>query len=365
MLQFANVIRQAATPALPKPHPREALLGALGVLLGLVFVDGVLWLAGLLAGLPDAGILAHPVLIAPFGASAVLIYATPASPLAQPWSVVMGNGIAAVCAVVVLQAGLPLMVAVALAAFLAVGAMAFARALHPPGGAVAVATVLAASPDHMPGAYYIAVTVLLGSALLVSFGMLYHWATGRSYPFRPAAAQPPASAVPERRLAPTPLALAAALDRLRLGEILGVEDLAQLIETAEETAASQSVGLTAADVMTPDPVTVGPEADWRVLSALFVQHGFRSLPVVTAQGRFAGMISVQAILRPGAQGLAARHLLQDSASVGPEASLADLLPPLAQGHQPALPVVEEDGSLRGIITRSDIVAALVHAMSRT
>lgn len=365
MPQFASVIRQAVTPALPKPHPREALLGALGVLLGLVFVDVVLWLAGQIAGLPDAGILAHPLLIAPFGASAVLIFATPASPLAQPWSVVVGNGISAVCAVAVLQAGLPVMVTLAVAAFVAVAAMAFARALHPPGGAVAVATVLAASPDHMPGLFYIAVTVLLGSALLVAFGMAYHRVTARSYPFRPAAAQPAAPAVPERRLAPTPLALAAALDRLRLGEILGVEDLAQLIETAEETAVSQSVGLTAADIMTPDPVTVGPEADWRSISALFVQHGFRSLPVVTAQGGFAGMISVQSILRPGAQGLAARHLLQEGASVPPGAGLADLLPPLAQGHRPALPVVAQDGSLVGIITRSDIVAALVHAMSRT
>ncbi|MCB1411347.1 MAG: HPP family protein, partial [Rhodobacteraceae bacterium] len=35
------------------------------------------------------------ILIAPFGASAVLLFAVPNSPLAQPWSAVIGNGISA------------------------------------------------------------------------------------------------------------------------------------------------------------------------------------------------------------------------------------------------------------------------------
>lgn len=358
--QFASLILHALGPALPRPHAREALRGALGVVLGLLFTDIILWLIGRQTGVPDAGLLAHPMLIAPFGASAVLIFATPASPLAQPWSVVAGNGLAAICAVIVLQAGLPGLVTLALAAFLAAAAMAFGRALHPPGGAVAVATVLAASADHRPGLFYIVVTVILGSSLLVGFGVLFHRAAARSYPFRhvPAATPPP-----ELRQIPRPKALAEALDRLRLGEILGVDDLAHLIETAEETEVSQSVGLRAADIMTPDPVTVETDADWRELSALFVQYGFRSLPVVDGLGRFVGLISVQGILRPGAQGLVARHLLHEAASQPPEATLADLLPPLAQGHQPALPVVAEDGTLVGVITRSDIVAALVHAMS--
>lgn len=361
--QFTRLILHAAGPALPRPHLRDTLRAAAGVVLGLAFVDLVLWCLTLLTGAPDAGFLTHPLLIAPLGASAVLIFATPASPLAQPWSVVVGNGLAAACAVAILHAGLAPLPALALAAFLAVAGMTLARALHPPGGAVAVATVLAASAEHMPGLYYVVVTVVLGSAVLVVFGVLYHRAMARSYPFRAAAAASAPPAPPERRLAPTPLVLAAALDRLRLGAILGVDDLAQLIETAEETSVSQSVGLTAGEIMTADLVIAKPEADWRALSALFVQHGFRSLPVVDAQGLFLGLISVQSILRPGAQGLVARHLAEAMTGVPPEARLADLLPPLAQGHQPALPVVDAQGRLAGIITRSDIVAALVHAMS--
>ena len=239
---FAQLIRQAVTPALPRPHPRDALIGAGGVLLGLLFVHYLLWVVARMTGTPDAGFLAHPMLIAPFGASAVLIFCTPASPLAQPWSVVVGNGLAAICAVAVLQAGLPELVTLGLAATLAVTAMVFARALHPPGGAVAVATVLAASSGPMPGMYFSGVTVVLGSALLVVAGVAFHRVTARSYPFRPAPAMP---AAPERRQVASPRALAAALDRLRLGEILGVDDLAHLIETVEESTVSQQAGLTA------------------------------------------------------------------------------------------------------------------------
>ena len=336
-------------------------------MLGLAFTHSVLWAIFWLTGSADAGFWTHPLLIAPFGASAVLIYGVPTSPLAQPWSVVAGNTVAALCALMVLQAGLQPLVTLSLAAVIAMAAMSFARALHPPGGAVAVATVMAASPGHMPGLTYVLVTVFLGSVLLVTFGVAFNRATARSYPFRPVGAfangATAAATAPGQRQAPTPLALAAALDRLRLGANLGVDDLAHLIETAETMTVSQSVGLTAARIMTADPVTVSPQADWRTLSALFVQHGFRSLPVVDDLDRFLGLIPVQAVLRPGAQGLSARHLLEPTAALPPEATLADLLQPLAQGRQIAVPVVDAAGILTGIVTRSDIVAALVHAMA--
>lgn len=60
--------------------------------------------AGALSGVALTGSLAHwlsgsasisPYLIAPMGASAVLLFAVPASPLAQPWSIIGGNLIAA------------------------------------------------------------------------------------------------------------------------------------------------------------------------------------------------------------------------------------------------------------------------------
>lgn len=359
MPPFVSLILRAFSPAMPSSHPVRAVRTAFGAICGLLVVHTVLWVIARLSGAADADFFAHSLLVAPLGASVVLIFALPSSPMAQPWSVVAGNMLSAICALVVLQFGLPEIVTLCLAALLALIAMDFARALHPPGGAVAVAAVLGAAPGHEPGLAYLIVTILLSTLLLTACGVAFHRATGQTYPFRPA---PPA--LPPARQTPSPLVLAAALDRLRLGAVIGVEDVTQLIATAEEISTGAALGLMADTIMTPAPISVGPGADWRVLSALFVDHGYRNLPVVDSQNQFLGLIPVQTILRPGAQGLSARHLMQEAATCPPEASLADLLQPLAHGRQTALPIVHADGTLAGIVTTSDIVAALVHRTSQ-
>lgn len=92
-------------------------------------------------GLLLAGLALHGVglgwLITPFGASAVLVFAVPNSPLAQPWSVVVGNTASAlvVLAVLAVLAVLPAQDwVVPLAVALAIVTMLALRALHPPGG---------------------------------------------------------------------------------------------------------------------------------------------------------------------------------------------------------------------------------------
>lgn len=362
MPPFISLILRAFSPAIPSAHPVEAVRTAVGAVCGLLVVHTVLWAFARASGTADAGFFAHTLLVAPLGASVVLIFALPSSPMAQPWSVVAGNGISAICALIVLQLGLPELVSLCLAALLALVAMGLIRALHPPAGAVAVATVLGDVPGHEPGLAYLIVTIVLGSLLLTACGVAFHRVTGQNYPFRPAPAALPPEPV---RQAPSPLVLAAALDQLRLGAVIGVEDVAQLIATAEEISAGTAVGLMADSIMSPAPISVGPGADWRMLSALFVDHGFRNLPVVDNQNQFMGLIPMQTILRPGAQGLSARHLMQDVATRPPDAPLADLLPPLAHGRQTALPIVDVDGTLSGIVTTSDIVAALVHRTAQT
>lgn len=60
-----------------------------------------------------------PLLVAPMGASAVLLFAVPASPLAQPWSIIGGNLVSATigvtCANVIGDPTLAAALAVALA----------------------------------------------------------------------------------------------------------------------------------------------------------------------------------------------------------------------------------------------------------
>src|SRR5579871_5039662 len=73
-------------PVSVKWHERAR--SCLGALLGIAFTGGLMFL---LLG-PAASI---PLLVAPMGASAVLLFAVPASPLAQPWSIIGGSLVSA------------------------------------------------------------------------------------------------------------------------------------------------------------------------------------------------------------------------------------------------------------------------------
>jgi CBS domain-containing membrane protein len=124
-----------------------------------------------------------PLLVAPMGASAVLLFAVPASPLAQPWSIIGGNTVSALVGITVVRFISDPIAASALAVALAIGAMSLLRCLHPPGGAAALTAVLG-GPAVMASGYMFALApVALDSALLVIFGWLFHRLSNRhAYP---------------------------------------------------------------------------------------------------------------------------------------------------------------------------------------
>lgn len=131
----APTVWRALGPAMARIRLADAGLAALGAGLGLA---ACAWL--ILA--PEVDLRHGLYMIAPLGASAVLLFAAPNSPLAQPWSAVVGNSVSAAVAVAVLRLGLPPALTLGCATGLAILAMSLARALHPPGGAVAMTAAL-------------------------------------------------------------------------------------------------------------------------------------------------------------------------------------------------------------------------------
>eukprot|EP01031_Cornospumella_fuschlensis_P010795 gene10795-13211_t len=83
-----------------------------------------------------------PLLIAPMGASAGLLFAVPSSPLAQPWSIIGGNLVAALVGVSAARLIADPFLAAGVAAGVAIFLMLLLRCLHPPSGAVALTAVL-------------------------------------------------------------------------------------------------------------------------------------------------------------------------------------------------------------------------------
>jgi CBS domain-containing membrane protein len=106
------------------------------------------------------------------GASAVLLFAVPSSPLAQPWSILGGNVVSAVTGVLIFKifghAALALGVAVACAIL----AMSLLRCLHPPGGAVAMTAVIGGPAIWHAGFAFPFDVVALNSFVLIATGWL-------------------------------------------------------------------------------------------------------------------------------------------------------------------------------------------------
>lgn len=163
-------------PAAPKVSFREQLRSSLGACIG-ILVTGSMGL-----------FVAHHFgqsqlwLIAPLGASTVLVFAASASPLAQPWAVVGGNTLSALTALAVISILPSSPWTAGLAVALAIAVMYLARCLHPPGGATALLVVL--TQTHTFDFVWLA--VFFDSTILVLVGMLYNSLTGKPYPHRPA-----------------------------------------------------------------------------------------------------------------------------------------------------------------------------------
>lgn len=120
-------------------------------------------------------------LMASLGASALLVFALPQSPMAQPWAVVAGNTLSALVGISVVHlVGEPL-IALPLAVSLSILGMFILRCLHPPAAAVALIAVLGQVLNYR----YAFFPVMIDSVLLVLVGAAYSNLTGKHYPNRP------------------------------------------------------------------------------------------------------------------------------------------------------------------------------------
>ena len=108
------------------------------------------------------------LVIGAFGATSVLVYGAPFSPLAQPYNVLVGHLVSAAIGVAVFQfIGEANWLSAALAVSLAIVAMQMTRSVHPPGGATALIAVVASQEIHNLGFLYILYPVGLGAVILV------------------------------------------------------------------------------------------------------------------------------------------------------------------------------------------------------
>jgi CBS domain-containing membrane protein len=349
-------------PQVSQPTPARWLeigRSGLGALLGLL-VAGVTARA-IMGGAP----LTSPLLVAPIGASAVLVFAVPASPLAQPHSVVLGNVLSALVGLAVIHVVHDPLISAPLAVSLAIMAMSLAGCLHPPGGAVALICGLAGPEVTRLGWMFAFSPVGIDSLLLTVAGLAFHRLTGRSYPHRaPLAAVSPhktADAPPGARAGFTTGDLDAAL--AQYGELLDVsrDDLDALFRQVELQAHQRlHAQILCGDIMSADVVTLDPHQTCESALLYMQEHALRTAPVVDADRKVLGLVrraelqanrrrKVEAVIDPFV------HRVRETTPI------QALLPLLSSGAVHEAVVVDADRVLKGVVTQTDLLAVLYRA----
>lgn len=372
---------------LPSPttaNRREQLRASFGALCGIM-------LTAIVSQLLLRSTHAAAFLVAPIGASSVLLFALPASPLAQPWSVIGGNvisGLVGMALVKLLGDSVPLPVLAGLACGGAIAGMFVMRCLHPPGGAVALTTVIGGAAVQAAGFEFVLMTVLADSVLLVLMAITYNNLTGRSYPHQQSAPHPnphaTGDAVPTVRLGFKPEDLDAVLQQHNQVLDISRDDLESLFMQTEQRAYQRRFGIiSCADIMSRDIVSAEFGTELAQAWSQMREHRITCLPVLNRARRVIGIVTQTDFLEHGGLDdynsirqqlqrflrksgvthsekaeVVGQIMSQHPTTARVDTPIVDLVPLMADSGFHHIPIVDEEQRFVGIVTQSDLVAAL-------
>ena len=356
-------------PAPLSARPAEWLRAAIGIgLVLLLIIPASALVFGSSISLP---------LVAPAAASAVLVFAASSSPFAQPWSVIGGNVLATAIGVALGASDLPVAAAAGIAGALAILCLFILRCLHPPAAALALVAVIGSPQVHAFG-FELLYPVAFNSLLLVSVALLYNNLSGHAYPKpRPHKGNPHHThdPLPSERMSFSEDDVERAL--ADFGEYVDVtrDDLAQLIKQTEKHALRRSMGeITAADIMSRDLYWGTPDCSIQQAWQTLREHRLHSFPVLEPDSRrLVGIVTLVDLLKhfqPASarikfgqlkflRGVQLRTIMSTPVvSVTEDSHMVDLVFLLSDRGLHCLPVVDDQQRLVGMITQTDLIAAL-------
>ncbi len=362
---------------------RERLRAAVGAFAGIALTSAVsYWFV--------QDTYAIPYLIAPMGASAVLLFAVPSSPLAQPWSLFGGNMVAATIGVTcALWISHP-MLAAAVAVGLSIFVMLHLRCLHPPSGAVALTAVLGGNAVEALGYSFVIAPVALNSLIMISVAIIFHHSTRHAYPHAVTSVKHDAL----NKHIPAELRFGFNSDDLNAvlkenNELLDIsrDDLEKIFQQTEMHAYRRRFGeIRCRDIMKKEVVTVEFGTELEEAWALMRKHNIKALPVVNKSQLVIGIITqvdfmknanlevydnFEGKLKQFIRRTAGHHsnkpevvgqiMSSPVVTANMHMHIIELIPLMTQQrilHH--IPVLDDAQKLAGIVTQSDLVSALYH-----
>ena len=357
---------------------QERLRAAGGAFVGLLFT----MVAGrYLGGLVDSSTW----MMASLGASALLVFVLPSSPMAQPWAVIGGHLISAIIAIACANFLHSPILSVPVAVGLSILGMFVFRCLHPPAAATAM-LIASSSLSNFQFAFF---PVLTDSMLLILIGVAYNNMTGKRYPNFLISK----NITGEQSLVDSKY-IDAVLSRYNQVIDINRSDLAALIGQVEMKAYEYKLeGIKCSDIMTKAvlflDVSTPLDLAWKTMR----DNHIKALPVIDRGRRVVGIVTVEdflrhadidfhqkfgqrmrGFLRNGLKGIektltaypdAVGQIMTKKVRVISESrNVMDLVGIFhGQGHH-HLPVIDGQQRLVGIITQSDFVAAIEKSLKR-
>ncbi len=326
---------------------------------------------------------AYPILVASMGASAVILFIIPHSPLAQPWPFFGGQLVSAIVGVACAQWIADIVIASASAVGGSILAMLLLRCLHPPGAATAMTPILAGTSISSLGYGFVLMPVGLNAAIMLIMAIVINrWVLRYEYPIVPGNKNTVVKPAQQTGISDQDLKLA--LANMDIFMDVSAGDLRKLLTDAEARSFKRFKGhITCADIMVRDVPVVeyGTEVEeaWNIMH----KQKLKAMPVIDRARRVIGIITwndffkfinlsayesfqdkFRAFIRrtpdvstdkPESVG----HMMTTSVNVLPEsAHIVELISLMSSQGYRQIPIVNSENRLVGMVYQANLIAAL-------
>ncbi len=326
---------------------------------------------------------ASPILVASMGASAVILFIIPHSPLAQPWPFLGGQLISAVIGVACAQWFSDIAIASACAVGGSIFAMLLLRCLHPPSAATAITPILAGDPIISLGYGFVLMPVGLNvMVMLVMAIFINRWLLKHDYPIL--SDNGTAMVKPAQQTGISNQDLKQALENMDMFMDVSAGDLRKLLTDAEALSFKRFKGdITCADIMIRDVPAVEYGTDVEEAWTIMHKQKLKAMPVIDRARRVIGIITwndffkfinlsayenfqdkFRAFIRrtpsvstdkPESVG----HMMTTSVNVLPESThIVDLISLMSTQGYRQIPIVNSENRLVGMVYQANLIAAL-------
>ena len=331
----------------------------------------------------------YPMIVASMGASAIILFFIPGSPLAQPWPIIGGQMVSAIvgvyCALNITEPST--------AAASAVGGsilmMLLMRCLHPPAAATSLTPIMAGTSITSLGYSFVLVPVAINVVIMLILAIVINrWVMGVNYPsplpVKKKLNQKSAVAASIHQVGFSEQDLALALSNSDVFIDMTHAELSQLLTQVEKQAFKRLKGqIVCADLMIKEVITVEYGTDVEEAWQIMQQHNLKAIPVIDKANRVIGIVTwndffkfinlssydslqdkFRAFIRRTPEVTSNKpesigHIMSKSViTLAEDTHIVELVPLMSTTGLRQIPIINEERRLVGMIYQSHLIAAL-------